>query len=242
MRQRVMTQDDYEDVHSAVDRASLECKLLKFANAMDFGIVSAALAIEQPNAPAKFVMIGNTPKGFLEASRSMENTQRDPVHRRLKTSSVPFTYDQSLYVEENASDLWDNQAPFGYRTGIAMALHLPGGKHFCLGVDRADPLPKDRVKLTRLMADLQLLAVYAQEAAIRLLSDATAPIVPAIKLTDREREVLQWARDGKSAWATGQIMTLSAHTVNFHIKNACLKLGVSNKNMAVLKAISLKLL
>lgn len=242
MRQRLMTQQDYEDVRSATDRDSLEVKLVRFANQLDFGIVSAALAIEQANGPAKFVMIGNTPSGFVEASRSMENTQRDPVHKRLKSWHVPFTYDQSLYVEENAADLWENQAPFGYRTGVAMALHLPGGMHFCLGVDRAAPLPKDGGKLTRMIADLQLLAVYAQETAIRVLSDEAKPDVPDEKLTAREREVLQWTRDGKSSWVIGQIMGLSHHSVNFHLRNASRKLGTSSKHMAVLKAITLRLI
>ena len=235
-----MKQQDYQDVRESTDRATFESRLIRFANAMDFGIVTAALAVERPGRATSFVAIGNTPHAFIEASRSMENTQRDPVRQRLKSWHVPFTYDQSLYVEEDAADLWENQAPFGYRTGIAMALHMPDGKHFLLGVDRSDPLPKEDSQLTRMIADLQLLAVYAQETAVRVLSDEVAAPDPVERLSHREREVLQWTRDGKSSWAIGQILSLSPHSVNFHLRNACKKLGVSGKHMAVLKAISLR--
>ena len=237
-----MKHRDYLDVSSSPDRATFEQRLLRFAQNMDFGIVSAALAVDQPGDKPLFVMIGNTPQGFAEASRNFESMRRDPVLKRLKTSSTPFVYDQSLYVEENAADLWEEQAPFGYRTGISMALHMPAGRHFLLGVDREAPLPVEDRTLTRLLADLQLLAVYAQETAVRVLLPEAAPLAPIAHLTVREREVLQWTREGKSAWAVGQILSMSEHTVNYHLRNAMRKLGVSSKHIAILKAISFGLI
>lgn len=148
--------------------------------------------------------------------------------QRLKSSSVPFLYDQAFYVNAGAGDLWEEQAPFGYRTGVSMALHLPGGRHFMLGVDRDEPLPTSSQALTRLMADLQLLGVFAQEAALRVLIKDDAS--PAVNLTPREREVLQWTREGKSAWTVGQILGMTDNTVNFHLKNVMAKLGASSKH------------
>ncbi|MBU6259951.1 MAG: autoinducer binding domain-containing protein [Burkholderiales bacterium] len=237
-----MRQQDYLEVSAATDRSSFEHRLVDFAQKMNFCMVTAALAIEQPGEKALFVRIGNTPREIEAAAVSMENTRRDPVFKRLKESHLPITYDQSLYVEEDAGDLWETFAPFGYRTGIAMALHLPAGKHFLLGVDRNEPLPSDDGQLTRLLADLQLLAVYAQETAIRVLGPVAQPQFPPIHLTPREREVLQWTREGKSAWAVGQILSMSEHTVNFHLRNVMRKLGVSGKHMAMLRAMTLGLL
>lgn len=237
-----MRHQDYLDVSASRDRATFEQRLLRFAQNMDFGIVSAALAVDQPGEKPLFVMIGNTPKGFVEASRNFAGTQRDPVLKRLKSSSTPFVYDQSLYVEEDAADLWEEQAPFGYRTGISMALHMPAGRHFLLGVDRDEPLPAEDSALTRLLADLQLLAVYAQETAVRVLLPEATPLSPQLHLTTREREVLQWTREGKSAWAVGQILSMSEHTVNYHLRNTMRKLGVSSKHIAILKATSFGLI
>lgn len=237
-----MKHQDYLDVGVSPDRATFEQRLLRFAQSMDFGIVSAALAVDQPGDKPLFVTIGNTPAGFVDASLNFENSLRDPVLRRLKASSTPFVYDQSLYIEENAADLWEEQAAFGLRTGIAMALHMPAGRHFLLGVDRNEPLPAEDATLTRLLADLQLLAVYAQETAVRVLLPDATPLAPMPHFTAREREVLQWTREGKSAWAVGQILSMSEHTVNYHLRNAMRKLSVSSKHMAILKAISLGLI
>jgi hypothetical protein len=52
-------------------------------------------------------------------------------------------------------------------------LHLPEGKHFQFGVDRERPLPTDPGELQRLVADLQLFAVHAQDSAMRLLVPPT---------------------------------------------------------------------
>ena len=237
-----MRHQDYLDVSASRDRATFEERLLRFAQNMDFGIVSAALAVDRPGEKPLFVMIGNTPQGFVEASRSFAGMQRDPVLKRLRSTSTPFVYDQSLYVEEDAADLWEEQAPFGYRTGISMALHMPAGRHFLLGVDRDEPLPAEDSALTRLLADLQLLAVYAQETAVRVLLPEATLLSPQLHLTTREREVLQWTREGKSAWAVGQILSMSEHTANYHLRNAMRKLGVSSKHIAILKATSLGLI
>jgi len=134
------------------------------------------------------------------------------------------------------------QALFGYKTGIAMALHLPGGKHFIMGVDRDQPLPGDDVLVTRMMADLQLLAVHAQETAVRLLVPESVEVQYLPRLTDREIDILKWTAEGKSAWAVGQILNISEHNVKYHIKRILLKLAVGSKHQAAAKAKSLGLI
>jgi DNA-binding CsgD family transcriptional regulator len=122
-----------------------------------------------------------------------------------------------------------------------MALHLPEGKHFLLGVDRDQDLPGDPDELQRVVADLQLFAVHAQDAALRLLVPvAERPERPA--LTPRELEVLRWTMEGKTAWEVGALLGISERTVVFHINNGTHKLGCINKQQAVLKALRLGLI
>ena len=47
------------------------------------------------------------------------------------------------------------------------------------------------------MANLQLLAVHAQEAAFRLLMPQALARMNAPAITAREREVLQWTLEGQ---------------------------------------------
>jgi DNA-binding CsgD family transcriptional regulator len=230
---------DYQDVADAADMPTLESRLVRFANDLGFGIISGALILEHGVGRVSTFPFGNIPEAYRSVSDSDERGKRDPVMRRLKQLSAPFVYDQSMYVNEDASDIWEVQALFGYKTGIAMALHLPGGKHFVMGVDRDQPLPGDEVLVTRMMADLQLLAVHAQETAIRLLVPQAAEVQYLPRLTDREIEILKWTAEGKSAWAVGQILSLSEHNVKYHIKRILLKLAVGSKHQAAAKAKSL---
>lgn len=60
-----------------------------------------------------------------------------------------------------------------------------------------------------------------------------------IKLSHREREVLQWMCDGKSTWDISVILGISERTVKFHSANICKKLQANNRTHAIVKAISL---
>ena len=150
-------------------------------------------------------------------------------------------YDHAYYRLHGAEDLWETQAAHGYRTGVAVALHLAHNQHFLLGFDRERPLPKRDEALIQMLANLQLLAVHAQDAALRLLGVQTKPSdIPHI--TAREKEILRWTMDGKTAWAIAQLLRISEHTVNFHLRNALRELDSTSKHQAVLKAISLDIL
>jgi len=227
---------DYQEVADAEDMQTLESRLVRFANDLGFGIISGALVVEHAAGRVSTFHLGNTPEAFQSTFQNTDVGKRDPVMRRLKRLSAPFVYDQSTYVNEQAGDLWEMQALFGYKTGIAMALHLPGGKHFVMGVDRDQPLPGDDVLVTRMMADLQLLAVHAQETAIRLLVPQALEVQYLPRLTERELEILKWTGEGKSAWAVGQILNISEHNVKYHIKRILMKLAVGSKHQAVAKA------
>lgn len=234
-----MLQRDYLAVSQATDPTAFRDGLISFAEKMDFGLVGAVLMQGDLNGPSPVIRsVSNTPDDYVQTAKDIDQTRGDPVMQRLMTSRMPFMYDQDLYVQAGAGDVWEVQAPFGFRNGIAVALRLPAGGYFLLGMDRHERLPRSEVKLTRMLADLQLLAVHGQDAAQRLLVARSE--VP--QLTPRELEILQWTKQGKSAWAIAQLLQLSEATVRFHLANCLRKWGVNSKQTAVLKSIEAGLL
>jgi len=151
------------DISQASSTASLRKQLVDISHEMDFGLVLGVVITEVPGGEPHIARIGNTPEAFANASISEEGLARDPVNKRIKKLNTPVIYDQGLYVREGAGDLWEEQAVFGYKTGISVGLHLPGNRHFLLGVDREQALPTNEEDLTRMLAHLQLLAVHAQD-------------------------------------------------------------------------------
>lgn len=231
----------YTAVLQARNRDEFRDEVVRFTQQLGFETVSAVTMVDRGLGKSDLVMVDNTPTNYVEPYVDAASGKLDPVLQHCKRQTVPIIWNQNTYVENGVGDLWEQQAQFGYRTGIAMALHLPEGKHFLLGVDRDRPLPTDPQELQRLVADLQLFAVHAQEAAIRLLVPlAQQPERPA--LTPRELEALRWTMEGKTAWEVGAVLGISERTAVLHINNAMHKLGCVNKHQAVLKALRLGLI
>lgn len=232
---------DYQqliDVGLSEDFASFERRLVSTADAMGFPLISGALirgSVQEANA--QITSIGNFPNDYQQSAKDLGDTLRDPVFTRLMSSTAPVIYDQATYVDAGVGELWEAQSAYGYKTGIAVRMLVPGSKHFMLGVDREDRLPQSGVELMRVVAGVQLLAAHALAAADRLMSSKfNSGDMP--KLTKREVDVLSWTSQGKTAWEVSVILNMSEKTVNFHLGNAMRKLGVSSKHQAVLKCVA----
>ena len=236
-----MNLQKFMDVSQSNDLPTFQQRLLAFANDLDFGLVNATVVMDRPGKDSVFMSVNNVPLEFAEAN-DVALSKRDPVLQRLKAQSTPFAYDQNFYVLSDAADIWEIQASHGYRTGIAVALHLSNRRHFILGIDREEALPTTDEAVTLLFASLQLLAVHAQDAAMRLIGVQSLQDQADPKLTSREKEILRWTMEGKTAWTVAQILGVSEHTVNFHVRNAQKKLEASSKHHAVLRALALGLL
>ena len=159
----------YSSVLQARNRDEFRDEVVRFTHQLGFQTVSAMTVIDHGLGQSDFILVDNTPENYVEPYADPSAFRRDPVMQHCKRQSVPIIWNQDTYVAQGAADLWEQQAGYGYRTGIAMALHLPEGRHFLLGVDRDQALPGDPAELQRLVADLQLFAVHAQDAAVRLL-------------------------------------------------------------------------
>ena len=183
----------------------------------------------------------NAPLAYVQTFEDLSVSKRDPIAQHCKRNTVPILWGQGTYLKSNAIEMWEHQAHFGYRNGIAMALHMPEGRHFMLGVERDVELPTDDRELTRIVADLQLFAVHAQDTALRVLvSEEARPELPA--LTPRELEVLRWTMEGKVTNEISALLGIGDRTTVFHIQNAMLKLNCNSKHVAVVKALRLGLI
>ncbi|RZL02096.1 MAG: hypothetical protein EOP36_08715 [Rubrivivax sp.] len=73
------------------------------------------------------------------------------------------------------------------------------------------------------------------------LSSSVDRSKPHSAITDREREILSWVREGKSNQAISEELGISALTVKNHIQKILRKLGAANRAQAVAKAMSMNL-
>ena len=236
-----MLQGDYQSVLEATNQDQFRSVVIRFAQRLGFEKVSAMVAVDRLGATPEFVAVHNAPLAYMQTFEDLSVSKRDPIAQHCKRNTVPILWGQDTYLKSDAIEKWEHQAHFGYRNGIAMALHMPEGRHFMLGVDRDQALPSDGGELTRIVADLQLFAVHAQDTALRVLVSAEArPELPA--LTPRELEVLRWTMEGKVTNEISALLGIGDRTTVFHIQNAMLKLNCNSKHVAVVKALRLGLI
>lgn len=236
-----MLQGGFTSVLQVKSRDELLKEVVTFTRRLGFETVTAMAVVDHFRGEPEFLWVDNTPPAYRESFENFEDSRRDPVMQHCKRASVPIIWNQDTYTAAGQGPMWEGQARFGYCTGIALALHLPEGRHFFMGVDRDQALPANSMEVTRMVADLQLFAVHAQDAALRvLLPQSPQPDVP--NLTPRELESLRWTMEGKTAWEVGNILGISERTAVLHVNNATHKLGCINKHQAVLKALRLGLI
>ena len=231
----------FTSILEAGSRDDFRDGVVRFSQDLGFTTVSAMAVVDFGVGRSEFVSINNAPVGFGAVADDPASMRRDPVMQHCRRHTVPIIWDQDTYTRHGLGEIWEAQAHFGYKTGIAMALHLPEGRHFAFGVERDQALPSDGVELSRLVADLQLFAVHAQDAAMRLLSPVPPPLDLPV-LTPRELEALRWTMEGKTAWEVGAILGISERTAVLHVNNAMHRLGCTSKHQAVLRALRLGLI
>ena len=219
----------------------LLCGMVCFAKKLGFGTTSAVAVLDHFQRDSEFHAV-NSALPETTVLDDVEYNRRDPVMRHCKASGLPIVWDQQTYVSAGLGWRWEEQSRHGFHAGIALALHLPAGKHFFMAVDRDRSLPNDEVEVLRMVADLQLFAAYAHDAALRILLPAHSGDAEPGALTCRELETLRWTMEGKTAWEVGNILGISEQTAARHLHNASRKLDCVNKHHAVVKALRLGLI
>lgn len=232
-----MLQEHCMAVGKSSNFEELKQALFDFVASTGFRTVSAVVVQPHPAAGFQYLTIDNRPSGYDAIYFHEADARRDPVLKHLRTRGIPLIWDKQTYSHAGCSDLWDKQAAYGYRSGIATALHLPHARHFLIGLDSDNGLPTEAKNVTQMIADLQLFAVYMQEAMTRILDGRDRVVQPI--LTVREKEALHWTMAGKTAWEVSQILGISQRTATEHTKNAMNKLQCNSKHQAVLKALRL---
>lgn len=137
-------------------------------------------------------------------------------------------------------DFWDHQAAFGYQSGIAVAIHLPRGRHFVFGFDsdRRSCAPKRAV--LGLSLDFLMFVSYAQAAAFDLCLPYEGSRNESVIATG-ELDALRRSIGGLTDWEVGNAMGISESEVLLRVRRAVTKLGCATKYEAGLRAIRLGL-
>ena len=208
--------------------------------AKDLGFDYCAFGLQMPipvSSPKVF-MVNNYPDAWCQQYAKAEYLAIDPTVRHGRFSMSPIAW--SARDQKGYREFWDDAIGHNISHGWCQSAFTRTGIGGLLTLSRSSE-PITVVELTHKESQLRWLVSVTHESMAQRQVSRLNNLNP-VQLSARESEILRWTADGKSAQEIADILHVTKHTVEFHIKNAVNKLQAVNKTSAVVKAMVLGLL
>lgn len=230
-----------EQTEAAFLRATetLEIMQLLEQQTLALGLTFYAFYIRHPvpfTRPKIFVFT-NYPDQWVRKYHEENFAEIDPIIRYCQIPGTLLLWNDPLV--EKGCKVFNAAREYGIRSGFSCSriarnrvvgiLSMATGKSF----EKIALTAEKQLKL-QFLSDLLL-------AALQRIKDGSLAVM-AMPLSQREREILKWTAEGKTAAEISLILSISEHTVNFHQKNMQKKFNAPNKTQVAAYAAAIGLL
>lgn len=178
------------------------------------------------------VICNHWPDEWTSRYRDQVYFPDDPVSQWSLQKEAPFYWHDAQSKTPQTSrtrSIAGEAADFALRDGIAFPMRTQQGWQAVISLasdEQVDISKRDE-------GMLYMASIYFQMAATEMSSSHTA----VVSLTGRERDILQWAAHGKTAWEISGILSISEKTVRNHVNMIHRKLDVRSTTQAVVVAL-----
>lgn len=189
-----------------------------------------------------YVFVSGFPDEWWRRYKEQNYVATDPLVMHCAERLVPIAWHdahaEASPDEKIARRIFNEARELGLRDGVSLPVHGRGGESAMLTFSTRREPPRSEKMISRSLPVLHLLAYYVHEAVRRVAAEEVSESPGQVALTSRERDILRWAADGKTAWETAQLMGVSERTANWHMDKVRLKLGVMTRQQAVARALA----
>lgn len=227
-------QDASHQFSAAEDEQQLFQRIAAYAKHLGFEYCCYGIRVPLPVSKPTVAIFDTYPDGWMAHYQQQNYIGIDSTVRDGALSTNMIVWPD--VGKNEPSSLWADARDHGLAVCVAQSSWAARGVFGLLSLARqADRLTPAEISMLTLQVNW--LANLSHSLMSRFMVPKLAPETN-VALTAREREVLCWTAEGKTACETGQILSISERTVNFHVNNILEKLGATNKVQAVVKAIS----
>jgi len=191
-----------------------------------------------------FIFVNGYPREWRERYTANGYMSIDPTVTHCATHLTPIFWDQTGPQEEKDASVrqfMGEAREFGLNSGVSFPVHSAQGEFAMLNLASSRDHVRAKSSIMAAMPYASLFSAHLHEAVRRVFQHQVLPLA-RVHLTDREKQCLLWAAEGKTTWETSHILGVSERTVIFHLQNAADKLKVVRRPQAVARAISLGLI
>lgn len=198
---------------------------------LDFDHVAFGFQAPYPITNPNVTLLNNYPTAWQQRYAQAGYLFTDPTVAHGRQNQTPILWNDHAFAANRA--LWADAQDHGITTGWAQSSLERSGAGSLLTLCRCtEPLTASELRAKE--TSMRWLVQVAHVSLSRAILAQGNPNYTA--LTTREREVLQWSADGKSAQDIADILNVSKSAVDFHLKNVVHKLQTPNKTAAVARA------
>jgi len=204
-----------------------------------FSLMTNHLAI---NKVAHRGLMQNYPDDWMSYYEGENFESIDPVRRNIYSSANIFAckdlFDSNHLTKKQLEMLKEAESA-GFYNGVGIPLRSSRGAIAGIGASSSSKDLKISNQYSLSMANLLSQQFYSSFLNLKKqkLSSSNENLLE-VSLTDREQEVLQWCGRGKTKWEVGRILSISEHTVGYHIKNSMKKLDANNTSSVLVRALA----
>jgi LuxR family transcriptional activator of conjugal transfer of Ti plasmids len=192
-------------------------------------------------------IISTYPDAWVRHYFREQYLDEDPVLGELMRRHSPFIWAE-IARPDNLSHrqrrLFDEAQDAGIINGVTFPLHN-GSEIASISLIPSESGSQSAATIRHQQSLIYLMARHYHSLASRPLLERSLTGKSSRRhslLSPREKEVLEWAAKGKSAWEISTVLGISYKSIEFHMEGAKRKLQVYNRTHAVTKAIVLGLL
>lgn len=174
------------------------------------------------------------PEDWIKYYMAHDYVRLDPVRQHAMGARVAFLWDDMQAFRDMTPaqiTLMKQGEEAGLHNGLAVPFHGPVGEVYGVGMASSAA----NTDVGGFLKEIQVLSTQFH-VLYSALHDRERNVRGA-SLTARESEVLKWCAAGKSNWAIGEILSISEHGVDFHMRNILRKLEADTRVTAVVKAL-----
>lgn len=148
----------------------------------------------------------------------------------------PLDWNEARSSDVTVQDIHAVAERFGIgRHGISIPIREPAVGDALFSINFDCDIDRWNDVRGQMVNEAHLFAHYYHQRMKQLV--AARPASSEFDLSPREREVLQWASEGKTAWETAQLLSVSESAVNLYAARAMTKLRARTKTQAVAIAV-----
>jgi DNA-binding CsgD family transcriptional regulator len=226
-----------EFVNEAEDLKDIEYFLADICDKSGIAFFLYGIRVYTSRSNPRDIVITNYPEKWREHYVNKDYITQDPTVHHCLESMRPVVWKSIASVSCKAGkNILLEAHDYGLKAGISASTRTP---EMISMISFAGPsLSIDKMISGQTLA--QILLPFLHDTAKKIVKDKS--LMPDIRLTPKQRECLAWVADGKDMDMIANIMRISVHTVNEHLKSIRSRMGVSNTPHAVATAIAMGLI